>query len=264
MFLDELVARRSATGAAALYATHDAEEALGLADRVALLNGGRLVQVGTPQEVYDRPVDEWAARLTGPTSVLDLPDEGQVLVRPGWARLGGDRSGLIEAVRFSGPHSDYQLSTDLGRLLVRQPGPPQEDVGAKVTWSLDRHLAVQPSSAAVRLDAVDDRQVTIGVGLERAGLVLGDPVADPLPVQGDPVADHRRGGQPDTVDRADRGLDLDRSVVQPPAVPGQRAELDAHLVTDTPSTRPQRIRQRSSTVRACAARRSSPSRPTHG
>ena len=41
VFLDELVARRSATGAAAVYATHDAEEALGLADRVALLNGGR-------------------------------------------------------------------------------------------------------------------------------------------------------------------------------------------------------------------------------
>jgi ABC-type Fe3+/spermidine/putrescine transport system ATPase subunit len=138
VFLEELVARRSASGAAALYATHDAEEALGLADRVALLNGGRLVQVGTPQEVYDRPVDEWAAHLTGPTSVLDLPGEGQALVRPGWARLGGDRSGRIEAVRFSGPHSDYQLSTDLGRLLVREPGPPQDVVGAEVTWSLDR------------------------------------------------------------------------------------------------------------------------------
>ena len=146
VFLDELVARRSATGAAALYATHDAEEALGLADRVALLNRGRLVQVGTSLEVYDRPVDEWAARLTGPTSVLDLPVEGQVLVRPGWARLGGDRSGLIEAVRFSGPHSDYQLSTDLGRLLVRHPGPPQDAVGAKVTWSLDRTWGFSPAA----------------------------------------------------------------------------------------------------------------------
>ena len=138
VFLDELVARRSATGAAALYATHDAEEALGLADRVALLNGGRLVQVGTPQEVYDRPVDLWAAQLTGPTSVLNLPDEGQVLIRPGWAHLGGDRPGRVEAVRFLGPHSDYQLSTDRGRLLVRQPGPPQHVVGAEVTWSLER------------------------------------------------------------------------------------------------------------------------------
>jgi iron(III) transport system ATP-binding protein len=138
VFLDELIARRSATGAAALYATHDAEEALGLADRVALLNRGRLVQVGTPQEVYDRPVDLWAAQLTGPTSVLSLPRDGQVLVRPGWAHLGGDRPGRVEVVRFAGPHSDYQLSTDLGRLLIRQPGPPDDVVGAEVTWSLDR------------------------------------------------------------------------------------------------------------------------------
>ncbi|HWJ52628.1 MAG TPA: ABC transporter ATP-binding protein [Propionibacteriaceae bacterium] len=153
VFLDELVARRSATGAAALYATHDAEEALGLADRVALLNGGRLVQVGTPQEVYDRPVDLWAAQLTGPTSVLEIPGEGEALVRPGWAHLGGDRPGRVEAVRFAGPHSDYQLSTELGRLLIRQPGPPQDLVGAAVTWSLDRTWRFTPTA---RLSGLPD------------------------------------------------------------------------------------------------------------
>ena len=150
VFLDELVARRSATGAAALYATHDAEEALGLADRVALLNGGTLVQIGTPQEVYDRPVDPWAARLTGPTSVLTLPGQGHVLVRPGWARLGGDHLGQVEAVRFAGPHSDYQITTDYGRLAVRQPGPPQEAVGSEVTWSLDRSWPFGSASPASR------------------------------------------------------------------------------------------------------------------
>jgi ABC-type Fe3+/spermidine/putrescine transport system ATPase subunit len=138
VFLDELVARRSATGAAALYATHDAEEALGLADRVALLNSGRLVQVGSPQEVYDQPADMWAAQLTGPMSVLEVPGEGRMLVRPGWARLGGERSGRIETVRFAGPHSDYRLSTDLGQVVVRQAGPPREEVGTTVAWSLER------------------------------------------------------------------------------------------------------------------------------
>ena len=66
VFLVELAARRRESGAAAIYATHDAEEALGLADRVALLVGGRVIQVGTPQQVYDEPVDRAAARLTGP------------------------------------------------------------------------------------------------------------------------------------------------------------------------------------------------------
>ena len=51
-----------------------------------------------------------------------------MLVRPGWARLGGDRSGRVEAVRFAGPHSDYQLTTDQGLVVVRQAGPPQQEV----------------------------------------------------------------------------------------------------------------------------------------
>jgi hypothetical protein len=61
-----------------------------------------------------------------------------MLIRPGWARLGGERSGRIEAVRFAGPHSDYQLSTALGQVVVRQAGPPLYEMGAEVTWSLER------------------------------------------------------------------------------------------------------------------------------
>ena len=57
-------------GAATLYATHDVAEAMAVADRVALLRAGRIVQVGTPAEVYQRPIDRWAAQLTGPASVL--------------------------------------------------------------------------------------------------------------------------------------------------------------------------------------------------
>ena len=116
VFLDELVARRRDSGAAAVYATHDAEEALGLADRVALLRDGRLLQVGTPQQVYDEPVDLFAARLTGPASVIDAPTG-----RAGcWCGRGGRGSaarwtGRVRAVRFRGPHSDHLVETPLGR-----------------------------------------------------------------------------------------------------------------------------------------------------
>jgi ABC-type Fe3+/spermidine/putrescine transport system ATPase subunit len=138
-FLDQLVARRREQGAAAVYATHDAEEALGLADRVALLHEGRLLQLGTPAEVYEQPVDAFAARLTGPVSVLDAPDgTGPVLVRPGWAALGGPETGRVRAVRFRGPHSDHLLATPCGDVLVREPGPPSAGVGDRVTWTLLR------------------------------------------------------------------------------------------------------------------------------
>jgi iron(III) transport system ATP-binding protein len=137
VFLAELTARRRESGAAAVYATHDAEEALGLADRVALLHEGRLLQVGTPQQVYDQPVDLFAARLTGPASVVDAPDGGaQLLVRPGWARLGGPLEAGLLAVWFRGPHTDYLARTELGQLLIREPGPPRHAVGARVGWTL--------------------------------------------------------------------------------------------------------------------------------
>ena len=137
MFLVELATRRRESGAAAIYATHDAEEALGLADRVALLVGGRVIQVGTPQQVYDEPVTEQAARLTGPASLLAGRD-GQMLVRPDWVRLGGDRAGLVVDVSFRGPYTDYLLLTPLGDLLLRTPARPVLERGQEVSWSLDR------------------------------------------------------------------------------------------------------------------------------
>jgi iron(III) transport system ATP-binding protein len=137
VFLQELVARQRDSGAAAVYATHDAEEALGLADRVALLREGRLLQAGTPQQVYDEPVDVFAARLTGPASVIDAPDgAATLLVRPGWARLGGPLEGDLSAVWFRGPHTDYLVKTRLGELLIREPGAPRHPVGVRVGWTL--------------------------------------------------------------------------------------------------------------------------------
>ena len=145
VFLDELAARRRASGAAAVYATHDAEEALGLADRVALLRDGTLLQVGTPEQVYAEPVDLFAARLTGPASVVD---DGRLLVRAGWARLGGPIDGEVRAVRFRGPHSDYLVAGPRGELLIREPGPPRHPVGARPGWTLEHGWPLSPGSAA--------------------------------------------------------------------------------------------------------------------
>jgi len=149
VFLEELLTRRRESGAAALYATHDAEEALGVADRVAVLAAGRVVQVGTPEDVYHRPVDLWAARLTGPASVL-AGRAGPLLVRPEWARLVGDRTARVEDVWFRGPHSDYLLETDQGRLLVRAPGPPRHRRGDATSWSLQESWALGAETTGQR------------------------------------------------------------------------------------------------------------------
>jgi ABC-type sugar transport system ATPase subunit len=136
VFLSEIAARRRETGAAAIYATHDAAEALGLADRVALLVEGRVIQVGTPQQLYTEPVSAAAARLTGPVSILS-GGAGPVLVRPDWVRFGGDRAGVVADVWFRGSYTDYALLTAEGDLLLRSLAAPTHQSGEKITWSLD-------------------------------------------------------------------------------------------------------------------------------
>nr|WP_293425935.1 sulfate/molybdate ABC transporter ATP-binding protein [Phreatobacter sp.] len=70
------------TGHTTIFVTHDQDEALELADRVAVLNRGRIEQIGTPDEIYDRPASAFVAGFVGEPSRLD------VLVADGKVRLG--------------------------------------------------------------------------------------------------------------------------------------------------------------------------------
>jgi spermidine/putrescine ABC transporter ATP-binding subunit len=57
-------------GVTTVFVTHDQEEALTLSDRIAIINEGRIVQVGTPQELYERPVSIFAAQFLGDANIL--------------------------------------------------------------------------------------------------------------------------------------------------------------------------------------------------
>ncbi|MGD8684081.1 MAG: ABC transporter ATP-binding protein [Chloroflexota bacterium] len=128
----ELATRMHADGAAAIHATHDVDEALAVADRVVLLRDGTVVQVDRPEDIYAQPADEWAARLTGPASFIDGEPQafgadgpGRYLVRADWVRFEGPLPARVTDVRFRGTHSDYRLGTDLGLVLLREPGAPR-------------------------------------------------------------------------------------------------------------------------------------------
>ncbi len=76
------------TGLTTVFVTHDQEEALELADRVAILNRGRIEQVGTPGEVYDRPASPFVYGFVGEANRLPARLQGQVLEVAGaqWPR----------------------------------------------------------------------------------------------------------------------------------------------------------------------------------
>ena len=69
-----------AAGVTAIYVTHDQKEALSTADRIAIMAGGRLAQIGTPREVYERPVSRSVAEFIGDANLVDgtISGEGAV------------------------------------------------------------------------------------------------------------------------------------------------------------------------------------------
>jgi ABC-type Fe3+/spermidine/putrescine transport system ATPase subunit len=95
---DEIRRVHAETELTTLVLSHDAREALAMADRVAVMDLGRVVQSGTPHEVYCRPADAFVARLLGPTNLFQGQVEGsdargELVVRTGFGRIIGRGSG---------------------------------------------------------------------------------------------------------------------------------------------------------------------------
>ncbi len=86
----ELTRLQHEAGVAAVYVTHDQEEALALSNRVAVMNEGRIVQLATPREIYDQPADAFVAGFVGASTMVS----GKVVeVAEGFARVeSGDVS----------------------------------------------------------------------------------------------------------------------------------------------------------------------------
>ena len=110
-----------------VYVTHDQEEALTMSDRLAVFNEGRLEQVGTPAEVYERPVNAFVAGFVGASNVLTRFGH-TFTVRPEKIRMtadGGVRrdeqnsaTGRIRDVVYAGMFTRYVVDLDDGGELV--------------------------------------------------------------------------------------------------------------------------------------------------
>jgi iron(III) transport system ATP-binding protein len=118
----EVAAALRADGATAVLVTHDQDEALSLADRVAVMREGRIVQFAAPAEVYRFPVDPWTASFVGDAVWLDgevtagvaatavgdiaveAPDgPARLLLRPEQLRLGaGEPNAIVSEVEYFG------------------------------------------------------------------------------------------------------------------------------------------------------------------
>jgi spermidine/putrescine transport system ATP-binding protein len=180
----ELKALQREVGITFVFVTHDQEEALSMADRIGVMGDGRLLQVGTPEEIYDAPVDRFVADFIGRSNFLPgtVETDGVVCLANGtrinvrsagkWG-TGGDAvavslrpervqvgasgtapvdqpalDGEVSSVTFLGSSIVYQISFDWLTIEVRNENRPDLDrheVGERVSvWWRDDAVAVVP------------------------------------------------------------------------------------------------------------------------
>jgi spermidine/putrescine transport system ATP-binding protein len=149
----ELKRLQKNTGITFVFVTHDQEEALTMSDRVAVMNQGKILQIGTPRDIYDRPSDRFVADFIGETNFLDaevvsadggraqvrlaagaaiaaaLPEGGAragkvtIVIRPEHARLAekdarGALPGQLENIVYFGTDTHYQVRLQGGALFT--------------------------------------------------------------------------------------------------------------------------------------------------
>ena len=155
-------------GTTTLVTTNDPREALALADQVAIMDLGKILQAGDPSTVYNRPVDPFVARFLGPTNLIQGQVEstdtrGDVVVRTPLGRLVGrsDTAALAagspatlsirpEALGFGGvaPHNANRFATTVERLVFLGETRQIHLRGAN-DWPVVA-LALQPQSHHLR------------------------------------------------------------------------------------------------------------------
>ena len=168
----ELKEMQRRLGTTFVYVTHDQGEALSMADRVAVMSVGRIVQLGTPEHIYTRPVTRFVAHFIGDTNIIPVRITGRhadgaalvesdglrftvdaanapvgesrhVSLRPEKIRIGragGDgHRGTVRDLTFLGPLTRYEVEVSGRRLVVQVQTQGEEhferDDAVEVSWS---------------------------------------------------------------------------------------------------------------------------------
>jgi iron(III) transport system ATP-binding protein len=153
---DELCAILRAAEVTVVLVTHEREEAFSVADRLALMRDGRIIQAGVPEEVYFEPADRWAAEFVGAANIIPGRLAGDavetaigsfpaacgnghtpvdVLIRPELLELTPDASGSGQVVarEFRGHDVFYRVRLGDGTVLCSQrPSTEHVPLGARV------------------------------------------------------------------------------------------------------------------------------------
>ena len=159
---DELRALQKRLGITSLYVTHDQSEAMAISDKVVLMNKGKIMQVGSPKELYNEPASLFVADFIGKSNFLDCQSEGMsqgsaiveilgkklylpapgkaykgtkgrmtAVVRPESVKVGPSGKGLYEGsiskAVFFGNYVEYEVLVGEKQLRIEAPRPQEQE-----------------------------------------------------------------------------------------------------------------------------------------
>ena len=144
----ELKTLQRELGVTTVYVTHDQVEAMTMSDRMAILNDGALQQIGTPEEIYDRPVNTFVAGFTGSPPMNLVNVEGRTLgIRP--EHLSPDivedalpLAVTVQTIEYLGHEWLVHATTNGIPIIMRCSQPPLHRAGQHTTWHAPAHRIV--------------------------------------------------------------------------------------------------------------------------
>jgi spermidine/putrescine transport system ATP-binding protein len=179
----ELKRLQHETGITFIFVTHDQEEALTMSDRIAVMSKGRILQVGSPRDIYDRPAERFVADFIGDTNFLEgevraiadgrawvafgggaevlagVPNGAEpkgkvtVVIRPEHARLvaspgKGDLRGAIENIVYFGTDTHFHVALDGGHhFIVRR----QNDRSSEENFAVGMPVGISIGADAAQM-----------------------------------------------------------------------------------------------------------------
>jgi len=167
----ELMKLQDQLGITFVMVTHDQEEAMAMCCKIAIMDRGRVVELGTPRDIYERPKSRFVADFIGSANILEAEPAGpgrvaltglgvscatrETLQAKGWIALRPERislstapaeggpwpSGVIEAIAFHGDFQAYKIRLDGGAEVrvatANVPGDPEPGDRAYLSWPAD-------------------------------------------------------------------------------------------------------------------------------
>lgn len=157
----ELQRVQKETGVTMIFVTHDQAEALALADRIVVMKGGAIEQIGSPEDIYNRPVSSFVADFVGFENIFPLeggrlgtsgglielsgeaPSAAGLAWRPRMVTLGtGPFRGTVRGTSFAGDSREYLLDTSLGPIKAEvEAGLSAHPLGADLLFDLPAEKA---------------------------------------------------------------------------------------------------------------------------